>query len=202
MCINTYLNQTIIMSGVTYERHKSYLDLSNIYGGEMKSFITAIFSAIAISVSGTVTTLADETMVVPIKRLTVDTALKIAKATIAQCRKERVNVTVTVIDRGGDTQVVLRDTLAMGVTVDISKKKAYTAMSFNTRTAELQPRVKQLGPISTYNGFLLQGGGVPINIGGTIMGGIGVSGAPDSKTDQKCADAGLNAVLAEIEMSM
>lgn len=145
---------------------------------------------------------ADEAMILPIKRLTVDTALKIAKATIAKCRKEAVNVTVTIIDRGGDTQVVLRDTLAMDVTLDISKKKAYTAMSMNSRTIELQSMVKAHSALGTYNGLLLQGGGVPINIGGTIMGGIGVSGAPDSKIDQKCADAGLNAVIAEIEMSM
>jgi len=168
----------------------------------MKITSTVLTTAIVILMAGPMAAQADEVMVLPIKRLTMDTALKMAKATIAQCRKENVNVTVTIIDRGGDTQVVLRDTLAMDVTIDISKKKAYTAMSMNTRTSELQSRLKQLGALSTYDGLLLQGGGVPINIGGTIMGGMGVSGAPDSKIDQKCADAGYNAVLSEIEMSM
>ncbi len=168
----------------------------------MKTLSSALTAAIVILVTGPMLAQADETMVLPIKRLTMETALKMAKATIEKCRKENVNIAVTIVDRGGDTQIMLRDTLAMDVTIDISKKKAYTAMSFNTRTAELQSRIKQLGAISTYNGLLLQGGGAPINIGGTIMGGIGVSGSPDSKVDQKCADAGLNAVIAEIEMSM
>jgi uncharacterized protein GlcG (DUF336 family) len=145
---------------------------------------------------------AEEAMTLPVKRLTVDTALKIAKATLTQCRKEGMNVAVTVIDRGGDAQVVLRDTLAMDVTLDISMKKAYTAMSFNTRTDELQDRAKTIGPLATYDGLLLQGGGVPINIGGTIMGGIGVSGSPSSKIDQKCANAGLEAVQADLELSL
>lgn len=168
----------------------------------MKIKSTALCAATIILMIGPVAGQAEEAMVLTIKRLTMDTALKMAKATIDKCRKENVNVAVTIVDRGGDTQVVLRDALAMDVTIDISKKKAYTAMSFNTRTIELQSRIKQLGPISTYNGLLLQGGGAPINIGGTIMGGIGVSGAPDSKIDQKCADAGLDAFAAEIEMSM
>ncbi len=167
----------------------------------MKKFALIVGMVTAALISP-LTSHADEAMTLPIKRLSMDVAVKIAQATIKKCRKEGVNVTVTVIDRGGDAQVVLRDTLAMDVTVGISMKKAYTAMSFNTRGDELQSRYKKIGPIGNYSEFLLQGGGVPINIGGTIMGGIGVSGAPDSKIDQKCADAGLEAVQADLEMSM
>jgi uncharacterized protein GlcG (DUF336 family) len=43
-------------------------------------------------------------------------------------------------------------------------------------------------------------GGVPINIGGTIMGGVGVSGAPSGEIDEKCAVAGIDAVRADLEM--
>ena len=66
-------------------------------------------------------------LTVNIKRLSLDTALRIGKAAIEKCRKEGVQITVTVIDRGGDAQVVLRDTLAMDVSIPISMKKAYTA---------------------------------------------------------------------------
>jgi len=47
---------------------------------------------------------------------------------------------VTVVDRGGYPQVVLRDTLSMDLTLPISKQKAYTAMSFNSATSALEGR--------------------------------------------------------------
>ena len=60
---------------------------------------------------------ADEAMTVDIKRLKLETALRIAQAAIAQCRKEGVQIGVTVVDRGGHPQVMLRDVLAMDITV-------------------------------------------------------------------------------------
>jgi hypothetical protein len=67
---------------------------------------------------------------VNIKRLSLETAMRIAKASIDKCRKEGVQITVTVIDRGGDAQVVLRDTLAMDVSVPI--KTFVSKASYNT----------------------------------------------------------------------
>jgi len=43
----------------------------------------------------------DEPMTVNIKRLKMETALRIAQAAIKQCRKEGVQIAVTVVDRGG-----------------------------------------------------------------------------------------------------
>lgn len=168
----------------------------------MKTLSTALTIAIAILMTGPMVAQADEAMVLPIKRLTMDTALKMAKVTIATCRKKGVNVAVTVVDRGGHPQVVLRDTLAMDLTLRISRDKAYSAMSFNSATGDLVGRFKGAGSIAKIDGVLAARGGLPINIGGTIMGGIGVSGAPSGKTDEQCAKAGLDAVIAEIEMSM
>ena len=125
-----------------------------------------------------------------------------AQATIKKCRTLGVNVAVTIVDRGGHPQIVLRDTLAMDLTLPISRDKAYSAMSFNTPTGELESRFKGPASIAKIDGVLAAQGGLPINVGGTIMGGIGVSGAPSGKTDEECAKAGLDAVLADLEMSM
>ena len=38
------------------------------------------------------------------------------------------------------------------------------------------------------------GGGIPVNAGGTMVGGIGVSGAPGGEQDHKCAQAGIDSV--------
>lgn len=40
----------------------------------------------------------------------------------------------------------------------------------------------------------------PIKAGGKLYGAVGVSGAPDGMDDEKCATAGLDAVLMDLEM--
>jgi len=144
--------------------------------------------------------LADDSMTVSIKRLKMDTALRIAQAAIKQCRKEGVQIAVTVVDRGGHAQAVLRDTLAMDITLPISKQKAHTAMSFNAPLSQLEDRFTKPFQVAKLDGLIVGAGGIPINIGGNIMGGIGVSGAPSGKTDEKCAVAGLEAVREDLEL--
>ena len=88
----------------------------------------------------------------------------------------------------------------MDITVPISKQKAHTAMAFNSATSALEGRFKQPYMVPKLDGLMVSAGGVPVNIGGTILGGIGVSGAPSGLTDEKCAKAGLNAVREDLEM--
>lgn len=143
---------------------------------------------------------AAEPLTVNIKRLSMDTALRIANAAIAQCRKEGVQIAVTVIDRGGHEQAVLRDTLAMDITIPISKQKAHTAMAFNSPTSQLEGRFQGAYQVPKLDGLLVSAGGIPIDVGGNILGGVGVSGAPSGLTDEKCAKAGLDAVRPDLEM--
>lgn len=143
---------------------------------------------------------AEESMTVTIKRLKMETALRIAQAAIAQCRKEGVQIAVTVVDRGGHPQAVLRDVLAMDITLEISKQKAHTAMAFNAPLSQLEDRFTKPFQVAKLDGLIIGAGGIPINIGGSILGGIGVSGAPSGKIDEKCAQAGLDAVRDDIEL--
>lgn len=142
----------------------------------------------------------DQPLTVNIKRLSMETALRIAQAAIAQCRKEGVQIAVTVVDRGGHEQVVLRDVLAMDITLPISKQKAHTAMAFNSPLSELESRFTKPFQVPKLDGLVVSAGGLPINIGGNILGGVGVSGAPSGLTDEKCAKAGIDAVAADLEM--
>jgi len=136
---------------------------------------------------------------VPIPRLSMDLAVKLAKASIDACRKQSLNVAVTVIDRGGHPQVVLRDTLAMDLTLAISRQKAYTAMSFNSPTSQLEGRFPGAYSVPKVDGLLIAAGGLPITAGGSIIGGVGVSGAPSGEQDEKCAQAGIDAVKFDLE---
>lgn len=143
---------------------------------------------------------AEEAMTISTKRMTLDTATRIAQAAINQCRKEGVQVAVTVVDRWGHPQVVLRDVLAMDITLTISKQKAHTAMAFNTPLSQMEGRFKGSYQVPKIEGLIISAGGVPINIGGTILGGVGVSGAPSGVVDEKCAKAGVEAVRADLEL--
>ncbi len=143
---------------------------------------------------------ADESMTLSVKRMKMEPALRIAQAAIEQCRKEGVQIAVTVVDRSGHPQVILRDVLAMDITLEISKQKAHTAMAFNTPLSQLEDRFTKPFQVAKLDGLIISAGGIPINIGGSILGGIGVSGAPSGITDEKCATAGLDAVRDDIEM--
>jgi uncharacterized protein GlcG (DUF336 family) len=161
----------------------------------MKKLITALALSLAVS---PVVVADDAPMVVSIKRLSMETADKMAEAAIEACRKEGINVGVTVVDRDGIPQVMLRDTLAAHLTIEISKRKAYTAANFNATTSSLEDRADSA--VGRFDDLVMSAGAVPINVGGFIYGGIGVSGAPSGETDEMCAQAGLDAVVEDLEM--
>ena len=137
---------------------------------------------------------------VALKRLTLPTALKVAQGAMAECTKKGIQIGVTVVDRDGNVQVSLRDTIAAPITAEISRMKAYTAVNFNAPTSALAERAKT--PLGQVDGLLMIPGGVPIEAGGSLIGGVGVSGSPLSETDEACAKAGVDAVLPDLEMEM
>lgn len=167
----------------------------------MTKRILSLFAATSIGMMSFGAAQAEEPPIVPIKRLSMEMALQIAQGAIEQCRKEGVQIAVTVVDRGGHAQVVLRDVLAMDLTLTISKQKAYTAMSFNSPTSALEKRFTAPFSVGKIDGLVMSAGGLPINAAGTILGGVGVSGAPSGETDEKCAKAGIDAVISDLEMA-
>lgn len=162
------------------------------------AFVSLVFFTVSQSVVAA--DLSHQPMTVTIKRLSLNAALRIGKAAIEKCRTEGVQITVTVIDRGGHEQVVLSDVLAMDASIGISKKKAYTAMSFNSPTSALQDRFKGAYSVPKIDELMIYPGGVPITIAGNIVGGVGVSGAPSGLTDEACAQAGVDAIREDLEL--
>ena len=159
--------------------------------------VTLTLGAILATNASAVETTAPATVSIP--RMSMDTAVKLAKAAIDACRKQGLNVAVTVVDRGGHPQVVLRDTLAMDLALAISRRKAYTAMSFNAPTSQLEGRFSGNYSVPKIDDVLIAAGGLPITGGGAIIGGVGVSGAPSGRQDEQCAQAGLDAVAFDLE---
>jgi uncharacterized protein GlcG (DUF336 family) len=135
--------------------------------------------------------------------LTPETALKAAQAALKKCRDSGYQATIAVVDRGGVLQVRLRDRFAGPHTVELARAKAYTAASFRTATAALaeatQPGRPQSG-IRNRPDVAAVGGGLTIEAGGSLLGGIGVSGAPGGSEDERCAAAGIEAIREDIEL--
>jgi uncharacterized protein GlcG (DUF336 family) len=137
-----------------------------------------------------------------VRLMTPETALKAAQAALTRCRDQGYQVAVAVVDRMGVVQVVLRDRFAGPHTPDTAVAKAWTAVSFRTSTGELaeltQPGKPQSG-VRHRPGVAAIGGGLMIEAGGSLLGGIGVSGAPGGVQDDACARAGIAAIQDSLE---
>ena len=137
-----------------------------------------------------------------VRSLTPETALTAARAALDACRKKGYQVTVAVVDRAGITQVLLRDRFAGPHTVDVATDKAWTASSMRMSTTAFGAETQAGKPMSGLRGharIMAAGGGLLIEGGGSVLGGIGVSGAPGGEADDACAHAGLKAITDSLE---
>ena len=136
------------------------------------------------------------------KSMSPELALDLARAALGDCRNRGYQVAVAVVDRFGVTQVILRDRFAGPHTPPTATGKAWTAVSFRTNTSDLigasQPGMPQAG-LRNLPGAVLLGGGVMVETGGTMVGAVGVSGAPGGEADDACAKAGIEAIRDKLE---
>ncbi len=136
------------------------------------------------------------------KSLSPEFALDLARAVLVDCRRRGYQVAVAVVDRFGVVQVMLRDRFAGPHTGATASSKAWTAVTFRSSTTDLlaisQPGAMQAG-IRNLPGVVILGGGLVIEAAGSLVGAVGVSGAPGGAADDDCAKAGLDAIRDKIE---
>jgi len=165
-------------------------------------YIRHLFVGIAFTVASVSQSLAADKPLATFKVLTPKMALILAQATMNACRKEGFQVGVVVVDRFGGIQVALRDRLAGIHTVDTAHRKAWTAVAFKTDTLEMYRLMKEgtLNPGTRHVGkALMVGGGVRVNAAGSLVAGVGVSGAPGGKADHDCAVKGIAKIQDDLE---
>ena len=137
-----------------------------------------------------------------VRVLTPEAALKATQAALQSCRTQGYQVSVAVVDRFGGAQSMWRDRFAGPHTPATAIDKAWTAVSFRTPTSELA-RATQAGQpnsgIRQRPRVVAVGGGLPIEAAGSIVGAIGVSGAPSGDADDACARAGIAAIKDELD---
>jgi uncharacterized protein GlcG (DUF336 family) len=151
----------------------------------------AKFVACAGVAAVTAATVAAQSIVMQ-KTLSLGLAKTIAEATLAECKSKGFSTAAVVVDRAGQVLVTLRDEAASGQTAEMARRKAYTAKMFRMTTLDFQKRTQD----PTYAAqrdvadILALGGGVPIQIGDEIIGGVGSSGSSQPQ-DDACAKAGV-----------
>jgi uncharacterized protein GlcG (DUF336 family) len=136
------------------------------------------------------------------KALSPELALDLARAALADCQRRGYQVAVAVVDRFGVTQVMLRDRFAGPHTPGTATGKAWTAATFRTNTTALNamslPGMMQAG-IRNLPGAVIIGGGMVVESGGSLVGAVGVSGAPSGDADDACAKAAIDAIREKLD---
>ena len=152
---------------------------------------------LAIGLASTLSTSAAGQGLVTQRNLSLPMAKTIAEAALAACKAKGFSTAVAVVDRAGQVMVILRDEQATAQQADMARRKAYTARMFRTSTLEFQQRTSdpKYAAQRDVADILALGGGVPIQAGTDIIGGVGSSGS-SQETDDACAKAGVAAVAA------
>lgn len=129
-------------------------------------------------------------------------AMEAATEAVAACEKSNYRVTVTVLDRAGQTRVILKGDRATPHTLDSSRGKAYTVVTLGPilkldTSGEIATRVREnpaAAGLSAIPGLVFLTGGVAVKSGDEIIAAIGVGGAPGGHLDEACAKAGIEKI--------
>ena len=129
--------------------------------------------------------------------ITLEQAKKAMAGAEAEARKNNWNVVIAIVDSGGNIVMLQRlDDTQFG-SIDVARQKAHTAVAFRRPTKVFQDLIAQGGVnlrLLKLEGASPLEGGVPIVLGGKIVGAIGVSGVT-SQQDAQIAQAGADAIL-------
>jgi uncharacterized protein GlcG (DUF336 family) len=127
--------------------------------------------------------------------ITNEQAKKVMAGAEAEAKKNKWNVVITILDSGGQLMMMQRLDGAQWGSVDISREKARSAVALRRPTKALQDLIAQGGAnlrlLSL--GYSVLEGGIPIVVGGKIIGAVGVSGVT-SQQDAQIAQAGIDAL--------
>jgi uncharacterized protein GlcG (DUF336 family) len=165
--------------------------------------IRTILSTAILAAAVSTTALAQERGTFSYPVLIPEVALEAAQTAMNSCRDSGYQVAVAIVDRGGNTQVLLRDRFAGAHTPDTAVGKAWTAVSFRTNTTDLLDISRPGEPSSGIRdlpGVVVLGGGMLIEQAGSIVGGIGVSGGPTGTADDACAKAGIDKIRDKLAL--
>ena len=140
--------------------------------------------------------------VLTVKTASYELARDIANATLLECRKQGYQVSVVVVDRGGNLRVAVRDDLAPRFTLEIAERKANAVIMSGINSGEFsKSRTDIKQELNHIEGLIMMQGGVLIESGGAKIGAVGVSGAPGGDKDEACAKVALKSLEERLEFA-
>ena len=138
----------------------------------------------------------------PPPTLTLALAEQFLDAAKAEALKQGWTMSFAVVDVSGRQVALIRMDGARWMTTQVAQAKAFTAATFRRPSAAVEELAEQRPDLFQSlaqlidEPMLLAGGGLPIIIEGTLLGGVGASGGTEAE-DIDCAQVGLDAIGAE-----
>ena len=128
------------------------------------------------------------------KVLTLDGARKVAAAAEAEAKKNNWNVVIAVVDDGGNLIYLQRIDGTQTGSIQVAIDKARTAQAFKRPTKVFEDAIAGgRNALIALHGALPLEGGLPILVGGQLVGAIGVSGVKSTE-DGQIAKAGADSL--------
>ncbi len=128
------------------------------------------------------------------KVLTLEGAKKVAAAAEAEAKKNNWNVVIAVVDDGGHLVYLQRIDGTQTGSIDVAIQKARTAQAFKRPTKVFEDAIAGgRNALLALHGALPLEGGLPIVVGGQLVGAIGVSGVKSTE-DGQIAKAGADSL--------
>jgi uncharacterized protein GlcG (DUF336 family) len=128
------------------------------------------------------------------KVLTLDGARQVAAAAEAEAKKNNWNVVIAVVDDGGNLIYLQRIDGTQTGSIQVAIEKARTAQAFKRPTKVFEDAIAGgRNALIALHGALPLEGGVPILVGGQLVGAIGVSGVKSTE-DGQIAKAGADSL--------
>jgi len=137
-----------------------------------------------------------------VKTIGLELAKDIAFESIKACRKQGFQVSAVVVDRNGLVQAALRDDMAAHFTLQIAEEKANSVILSGINSGEFRISREDIRPeLNHIEGIIIMQGALPIELAGSRIGAIGVSGAPGGDLDERCAQQALDALSDRIDFA-
>ena len=129
------------------------------------------------------------------RSISATSAMELATAALERCRADGYKVTITVLNRHARTSVVVSDDGVNPHTIENSMRKAYTAFTTRSPTADMAKRTQPgLAGFMLLDRITTVEGGLPIFAGKELVGAVGISGAPGGEKDSACAQTGIDKI--------
>jgi uncharacterized protein GlcG (DUF336 family) len=126
--------------------------------------------------------------------MTLETARAVVNAARRRADEIGVPMNIAVVDEGNNLTTFARMDGAWLGSIDIAQNKAYTSRAFDMSTKDLAPLCQPDQPLfgihaSNQGRLIVFAGGIPLRVGDTVIGAIGVSGG-SVEQDHDVAEAG------------